>query len=346
MTHNTPALSVDQLSATLQQMLTTITVEQAAAPLAALCLFQQALRQQNGNVQAALQQLLAAPLTTLATTHPEHAAVLRSRFFQQEKVEITAQKLNLSVSTLHRRRNAGTPMLAELILQMESNAHTANQTRLTARLGSPTYTRLFGKDEQMHALTTRLTHWDAPWIFVVTGIGGIGKTTLADALARQLLDQCCFSDIGWVTARQMLFNAGGSLTAVAQPLLTAQALVEALSHQLVGAAFTGQRSSEEALVALTQRLKDAPHLIVIDNLETVQDVEALLPTLRRLVNPSKVLLTSRHSLSEEGDFYHTIVPELTAAEALALVRQEAAIRNIPQVLAASDADLYPNLWFV
>ncbi len=85
---------------------------------------------------------------------------------------------------------------------------------------------------------------------------------------------------------------------------------------------------------------------MIDNLETVQDVEALLPTLRRLVNPSKVLLTSRHSLSEEGDFYHTIVPELTAAEALALVRQEAAIRNIPQVLAASDADLYPNLWFV
>lgn len=341
MTHSTPPLTVDQLSTTLQQVLTSATAEQAATPLTALCLFQQALRQHNGNGQAAMQQLLAEPLTALATTHPEHAAVLRSRFLQQEKVEITAQKLNISVSTLHRRRNAGAPLLAELILQMERDAHTMNQTRLTARLGSPTYTRLFGKDEQIRTLAAQLTRWDAPWIFVVAGIGGIGKTTLADALARQLLDQCCFSDIGWVTARQMLFNAGGSLTAVAQPMLTAQALVETLSYQLVGAAFTGQRSSEEALVALAQRLKSAPHLIVIDNLETVQDVETLLPTLRRLVNPSKILLTTRHSLGTEGDFYHTVVPELTMDEALALVRQEAAIRNIPQVLAASDADLYP-----
>jgi hypothetical protein len=341
MVRNLSALSADQLSETIQQMISTGTAEQAATPLTMLCLFQQALRQQNGNVQAATQQLLADALTTLATTHPEHAAVLRSRLLQQEKVERTAQQLNLSVATLHRRRHAGAPLLAAVLLQMENNIHADKQTRLVERLGAPPYTRLFGKGEQIRTLAARLTHWDAPWIFVVAGIGGIGKTTLADALVRQLLDQCHFTDIGWVTARQMLFTAGGSLAAVAQPMLTAQTLVEALSYQLVGAAFTGQRSSEEALAALAQRLKSAPHLIVIDNLETVQDVEALLPTLRRLVNPSKILLTTRHSLSAEGDFYHTVVPELTAAEALALMRQEAAIRNIPQVLAASDADLYP-----
>lgn len=37
---------------------------------------------------------------------------------------------------------------------------------------------------------------------------------------------------------------------------------------------------ERALAFLRERLKRAPHLVVVDNLETVADLEALLPTLR------------------------------------------------------------------
>ncbi|MCE7983068.1 MAG: ATP-binding protein [Caldilinea sp. CFX5] len=342
MASDNQSISADLLRDTLHQMLTSAAApEQAPTPLAALCLFQQALRQHQGDAQAATRQLLDEALTLLATNHPEHAAVLRSRLLQQEKVEQTAQALNLSVATFHRRRHEGAPLLANVIWHLERNARAARQERVNERLGSPTYTQLFGKGEQIRRLAAQLTRLDAPWLFVVAGIGGIGKTTLADALVRHLLDHYHFADMGWVTARSTLFNAGGSLAVVPQPLLTAQALVEALSHQLVGAAFTGQRSSEEALAALGQRLKNAPHLIVIDNLESVVDVAALLPTLRRLVNPSKILLTTRYSLTDEADLHHTLVPELLVDEALALVRQEAAIRNIPQVLAASDTDLLP-----
>jgi hypothetical protein len=84
-----------------------------------------------------------------------------------------------------------------------------------------------------------------------------------------------------------------------------------------------------------------PHLIVIDNLETLHDAESLLPTLRSLYGPTKILLTSRESHYGEGDVYHFPVPELREVDALRLVRQEATLRNLPHLLAASDNELHP-----
>ena len=71
------------------------------------------------------------------------------------------------------------------------------------------------------------------------------------------------------------------------------------------------------------------------------DVETLLHTLRDLANPTKFLLTSRTSLFGAADLYHFAVPELTRPMTLGLVRQAARIRNLPDLLAASDDELQP-----
>ncbi|MEZ4728425.1 MAG: NB-ARC domain-containing protein [Caldilineaceae bacterium] len=338
------ALSLAPVQAALQAALNAW--QQPASdhsPLHELRLFANALRRQNGNIPKATNQVLLQALTQLTVDYPEHAAVLQSRFLDHEKVEHGANRLNMSTATFHRKRTEGIPLLAETLLRMEHTERAAYQTRLVERLAPCAYTRLFGKNSQLNQLESVLLTPDAPWLIVIAGLGGIGKTTLADALVRRLIEACTFDEIGWVTAQQTIFNAGGSLTTIPQPTLTAQGLVEALTAQLVGTSFTGQQTSEEALTALVERLKESPHLIVIDNLETVLDVTSLLPTLRRLVNPSKILLTTRHSLTDEADLYHTVVPELSSTDALALIRQEAGVRNIPHVLAASDADLAPIL---
>jgi hypothetical protein len=123
------------------------------------------------------------------------------------------------------------------------------------------------------------------------------------------------------------------------PALTADDLLLALAVQLLpaGAALSSQRS----LSALQALLRQVPHLVVIDNLETLADVAELLPTLRRLAGPSRFLLTSRHTLPDEPDVYHLAVPELAEKDALALVRYEAQMRNLEAVAAAGDADLRP-----
>jgi hypothetical protein len=80
---------------------------------------------------------------------------------------------------------------------------------------------------------------------------------------------------------------------------------------------------------------------VVDNLETLRDVRGVLPLLRQFVAPSKFLLASRWSLQGESDVYRFVVPELSQADALELIRLEARLRNLAHVSAAADRDLLP-----
>jgi hypothetical protein len=82
-------------------------------------------------------------------------------------------------------------------------------------------------------------------------------------------------------------------------------------------------------------------MIVIDNLETLADVESLLPTVQDLANPTKFVLTSRQSFYAEPTLYHVAVPELSEPDALRLIRQEAKWSNLPVLAESSDAVLQP-----
>lgn len=214
----------------------------------------------------------------------------------------------------------------------------ALQALLEKRLNPPSALNVVGVDEHINQLRDILVSSEAPWIVSLSGIGGIGKTTLADTLLRQIVGQCLCDDFGWISARPTFFHLEGSIKSVNQPTLTVNALVEGLVQQLIGIGPT-TFTAEEALAALENRLKERSHLIVIDNLETFDDIESLLPTLRRLTNPTKFLLTSRKSLFSEPDIYHFSVPPLSELNALRLVREEANIRNLPHLVRYSDNEL-------
>jgi hypothetical protein len=152
-------------------------------------------------------------------------------------------------------------------------------------------------------------------------------------------DTSIFTDFAWVSAQQQQFRVDRGAVDLDRPALTADALIEALAAQLLA----GQGAPvnvDRALAALEPLLRTSPHLVVIDNLETVADVEALLPMLARLCGPTKFLLTSRNLVPHLGIARYP-VSELSQADALALVRHEAALRGLTHVAAASDDDLAP-----
>ncbi|MEZ4623160.1 MAG: NB-ARC domain-containing protein, partial [Caldilineaceae bacterium] len=188
----------------------------------------------------------------------------------------------------------------------------------------------------------QLCRTDAPWLIAVEGLGGIGKTSLANATVRRLIDQRAFDEVGWVTARTKRLNLGGHIVSGVEPALSAQDLIESLTYQLIPHYAQVQHTQSEPLLTLLHRkLKAVPHLIVIDNLETLVDVEALLPTLQELANPTKFLLTSREALFSTPNIYHFKVPELDSANALALVRQEIAVSNLTALASWRDDELLP-----
>lgn len=306
-----------------------------------LLLFKQA-RTAVATAQQANHQLLWQALDALQGQDAQAATLLRRHFYDNELAEQLAHALNWSESTYYRKQNEALDRLTSIVQTLEAQARTAHQAAQLQRLEPPTYTHLIGVAEHLDHLAQVLAKPGPPWLVAIVGLGGLGKTTLADALARHLLTQGMSEAVAWVTARQQTFNLGGSIQPLPKPVLTADALAEALFAQVLdGVTKPPTFSSADTLNALTQRLQTQPHLVFIDNLETVLDLESLLPFLRRLANPTRFVLTTRHSLYAEADIYHFPLPELSLPQALALIRHEAQVRNLPQVSQAQDHELQP-----
>lgn len=251
----------------------------------------------------------------------------------------TAVRAALSANGLHPATPNGTipPITPEAPDRSTPQKQVA---AMLARLEAATYHQLVAAEEQLQALTKLVMPDTKHRIVALTGIGGIGKTSLADALLRRLVDQGIWPGIAWVTARQVSFNAGGAVKPQRQSALTTDELLQQLHSQLISAT-TPAPPAVVLLPHLAQHLCTQPHLIVIDNLEDVDDLATLLPTIRTLSNPSKFLLTTRKGLFAESDIAHQPVRELTSADAIRLVRQEAQMRNLCHVMAATDAELLP-----
>ncbi|MBV7327401.1 hypothetical protein KFU94_03905 [Chloroflexi bacterium TSY] len=198
-----------------------------------------------------------------------------------------------------------------------------------------------------------LTQPSGPYILELAGIGGIGKTTIARELVLTLAAMGDYAGIGWVSARQQWLHPLGMIQPVditgtqaasanPKPDTTVDTLLRDLIRQLwMDLIPSDYETSEQFQNQVCERLKSAPYLIVIDNLETVHDLASLAPFLRRSANPTRFLLTTRQSLRGEPGVTPFTVPELARADALQLVRSEADAVNLKEIATASDDDLDP-----
>lgn len=310
--------------------------------LAALYLFRKLTSESDGHPRRPQNQLLLQAMEALKSTHARDVQFLQLRFLDRWPINHLANHFNVSEGTIYALQRQAIDRLTETLADLEYSATITQRAALVRRLEASTYVDLVGVADHLEHLLACLSEQQPPWVIAIEGLGGIGKTALADALLRQLILRGLYDEVGWVSARQNRLNLGGAINMVAQPALTSSALVEALARQLLPAvANAASQQPADLLVKLRARLKRTPHLIVIDNLETLVDLESLLPTLQDLANPSKFLLTSRHGLYTSPNIYHFKIPELSETHALQLIRQEAALSNLPVLAAAADQELRP-----
>lgn len=284
--------------------------------------------------------VLRRALQQLAQEQPMDAALLEARYIERKQVDQVAFELQFADSTIYVKQKTAFVRLAAIVQALEDDAWRERNRRLDAYFPALPATPPVGHATQLDHLIELLTGGDSPWLLSIEGIGGIGKTTLAVALARQIARTRCFADFAWVSAKPAILDLGGAIRATPRPAMTAQTLVAELLAQLAPEAAQGLLAfPERALKSLRNRLRDAPHLIFVDNLETIADLETLAPTLFTLIKPSKFVMTSRRRLIDERSIYLYPVPELSECDSLKLVRREAEARNLPEVANADDADL-------
>jgi LuxR family glucitol operon transcriptional activator len=304
------------------------------SPLTQLLLFRQiARREPDQPLRYSLNRLVQDAMEQLPE---EDARLLRQRFQEKMSAFQVANRFNLAESTLYSKQKAALTLLAEQIFAAEHAARSQQTALLTQFLPPSTYTRLFGVDAHISRLAELLSASVPPWIVSIEGLGGIGKTALADAIVRHLAATGEFFGVGWVSAKIASLDLLGNLRPVASPTLSVEEMVTALLTQL--RPDLPLPGPERALSLLREHLRAAPHLIVIDNLETLPDATSLLPTLRTLIDPSRFLLTTRYSLRAETHIFPYGVPELDRASALALLRYEAEQTNQSDLLEEAALD--------
>lgn len=335
-------IPVDQLNKDLQRALKAWYKNTNESHLDYLYVFQQLYRQGQYSIRKATNELLMKGIADLEQRSAQEAEFLRLRFIDEKQIKQLSSKFGVGDGMIYKRQKKAIASLAETLLLMEQRVKSINIDLLQKRLPTPNTSHIVGINEQLSYLNDILTKRQSPWTVLLVGLGGIGKTTLADTLTRHLVLQGWFTDIGWVSAKANALNSLGTVRPIHQPALTIDKLVHSLIIQLFGDVFKESRLPyHQALPSLQRRLKEKPHLIVIDNLETIEDIQELIPTLNRLANPSKFVLTSRYSLFGEDGVFHFSVPELKVEHAIELIREEARIRNIPFLIKASDEELTP-----
>jgi hypothetical protein len=308
------------------------------SPLDYLYLFQQAQREGSGNPRQATHQIILQALKVLAVDYGEEAELLRLRFLDGQKMPQVAMRLNLSEPTAYKKQRQAIDHLADTLQTLETQARDHYQAALEKQLQLGPDVELIGIADSLKQLLNLLSSAEPPWLISIEGLGGIGKTSLASAVVRQPELSGPFHNIAWVSAKQEEFFLGIGLAETNRPALDTDTLTDALLEQL-GRAHALAQSPQEKRFALARLLKQAPYLIVIDNLETVTDYQTLLPTLRELANPSKFLLTSRHSLRAHPDVFCLNLEELNQADTIRLIRYEAKVRGLSMLLNADDAHL-------
>ena len=153
--------------------------------------------------------------------------------------------------------------LATVLFQEEMLLRAGRREALRRRLPLRDVSDLVGRDSEMDRLRACLLAPDAHWVMTVVGIGGVGKTTLAQAAALDALAAFRFSDVFWLALDEAPWD-----TALPTAAEAVSFVIESLLSLLGAGALRGLPQPEQ-LRALRDTLTAAPYLVVIDDVQSL-----------------------------------------------------------------------------
>ena len=182
---------------------------------------------------------------------------------------------------------------------------------------------VIGRGETIAALSAQLARRR---LLTITGPGGIGKTTVATAVAASVAAR--YPDGVWFVALAALPNAD-------------------LVASAIGAAMGLTATTADPLPGLTVSLRERRTLIVLDNCEHVVEAAAVVAeALLKAAPDVSILATSREPLRAEGELVHRLTPLTVPPDGGAITLDEAlghsAVQLFLERVGASLGDVVVN----
>jgi LuxR family glucitol operon transcriptional activator len=272
-----------------------------------------------------VRAVLERALDHLAARAPDDAAFLRARFWDRCTIQQLAFAQHRSVSNVYAHQAEAIRALAQALWELEQNDAAARQDAHTTRrrnLPPATWTRLFGVDASLARVRAWLRDPQGPALISIEGLGGIGKTSLAHAVAQTTLDD--WHDLAWIVVAHRPYQRWVDDDATA---LDPECVLEQIAWQL-GWEEIARLPPRARRAALQQQLARAAYLIVIDDLEPAHQPEKLIEHLVPLLQPTRIILTTRQRLTDLPLGAHLPLRELARVPAYELVRDEMARRHL------------------
>ncbi len=248
------------------------------------------------------------------TGQPLTAAVLADAAFRSESI-------------LNRAKKPMYQQLAQILLE----AGTSRTAPLPVTQIPPVEypNGFFGRETALRDLTDQLSDPLGAGMIGIEGMGGIGKTALAQEILRTLAENGQLTQPTiWIKVRARGPQWLTSLRQITAQDQATRNLTLVLAHLIN---YLGQRSwlglpLDEQLILVESALAAyacKPHMIVVDNLETETDAHLIPASLHPLAEAgaARLIITSRHAL----DFpflARTLLRELSYTESKALINSE------------------------
>jgi len=329
-------LDLDSLQPAIHKSLSTWgELSSTEEELLGFLLLVRARRESHGNnsnpleLRRATNEVLLDAIEQLAVQDEREADILRFRFMEGRITRRVAYKVHASTDQVNRWQRSAISNLTQIIYGQEIALRDQRRLTLESSIPAPPYSRLFGFERVQSEIADQLIRGDGAWIVAIIGIGGIGKTSLADAAVRDTIDSLAFDKILWsrVNARTLSGERR-------EPGECFERLLTDLAQQLWPS--TPLATTAEIQQRLRLTLREKPHLVVIDNLVSTAMTLFILERVRELTNPSKFLLTSRSRPTVSASAYFVSLEELPLTEAGNLLRFHAKAIGLAELAEATD----------
>lgn len=183
---------------------------------------------------------------------------------------------------------------------------TSYELPIIHNLPRPNFLNFVGREKEIDAIMKVLAH-ERAWVASIEGIGGVGKTALAQKVALDIVSQAFrlgsapWKFIIWMSAKENILALDDSIEEVEPSFRDLEDLLDVVLD------VTDLQPNREAYHNLDQKLKAVkeiletfPCLLVLDNLETVYDEAVERFINDELPSPSKAIITSRQRTSMKG----------------------------------------------
>ncbi len=243
---------------------------------------------------------------------------LEERFWNDLPVVEFAEQYDIERRRAYESLNQAIANLSDRLWEKEDALRAAKRAAQHNQLAAPNYTALIGVDALFTQTLTGLLQPDAPHVLCLYGLGGIGKTSLADKVTRAVIEKTVYHDVFWIRVDEHV------------DLKTLKLLLTDATARL-----GGRKWAHQHLTTRWQRLqamfKERAYLVVIDNVEENVHFGDLIAFVDELVGPSKVLLTSRAYPTQfaEHGYQKISLDELPLSAAQEILQHYATVAAVP-----------------